>query len=115
MINSNDSNSETNSRSFESGLVANGGSKAVDPTFTVVVTNSSTMQDAGTSSIASNDLQQIRPKRQKSNPRSWKNNKIKKAKAAGICKIKQKHKVVKPTFLFFFRFSKISILLTVPC
>ena len=81
-INSNNSNSVTNSHPFQGGFVANGGSKAVNTTYMVVVMDSNTMQDAGTSSIASNDWQQIWPKWQKSNPRSRKTNKIKKAKAA---------------------------------
>ena len=39
MINSDDSNSETNSRLFQGGLVANGESEAVNPIYTVMVTD----------------------------------------------------------------------------
>ena len=82
MMQSTDSNSEANSRPFQGGLQANGGSEAVNASYTAVILDSATSRATGGSSSASNDLP-AKPKRRKSDPQGWKAQKIKKAKAEG--------------------------------
>lgn len=78
------SNSEANSCPFQGSLLANGESAAANSAVTVVVLDDTAMQEAGTSLTDVNSLQPAKPKRRKSNPKSWKKNKIKNAKAAGM-------------------------------
>lgn len=85
MIQSNDSDSEANSRPFQGGPRANSGSEAVNPSHIPVVMGSTNTEMDGTSMslAASNDVR-ANPKRRRSDPKSWKKNEIKTLKAQGM-------------------------------
>ena len=76
----NDSVSDTNMRPFQGGQLANGEADAVNPSDLLVVVETSTVAE---SSAVSGNVQP-KPKRRKSDPKSWKKNEIKKAKSQGM-------------------------------